>query len=207
MDEQKQALEELRIIRQMMERTTRRWTGEGWVFWIIWGVGGILASGISEILTETGRKDLIPIPWTAYWIVCIPLTLYFSRREWNRHGRRPMSFIDKTIGMVWGAIGVSFLLTALASGVLKSPDVLASTFVTLAGAGVFITGALGQERVLYAAGALWWCGAVVAMFFPQHTGLIQAALMLFGYLLPGYIIKSRASRGGDAAAEPAGSMA
>src|ERR1700739_376913 len=99
--EQKQALEELRIIRRMMERTTRRWTGEGFVFWGIWGVGGILASWSSEAMTIAGSKDLVWIPWTAYWMACFPLTLFFWRREVKLHGRRPMGFAEKTVAMTW----------------------------------------------------------------------------------------------------------
>lgn len=151
-DDQRAAIEELRVIRQMMERTTRRWTGEGWVYWVIWGVGGIAASLISELSTAGGNKDLIPAAWNIYWIDCLALTAYFARRDWKRLGRRPISFLGKAIGLTWCAIGASFLLTGIAAAVTKSPQTLASTFVMLAGAGVFITGALLEERVLYAAG-------------------------------------------------------
>jgi len=106
-------------------------------------------------------------------------------------------------------IGAAFLLTGVAAAVSKTPQTLASTFVVLAGVGVFITGALFEERVLYAAGLLWWCGALVVLAAPQHVYLIEAALLLFGYLLPAYLIRNRAARDGHsaAAAEPASNHA
>jgi len=32
-DDQRTAVEELRVIRRMMERTAVRWTGESWSYW------------------------------------------------------------------------------------------------------------------------------------------------------------------------------
>ena len=201
-DDQKQALEELRIIRQMMERTTRRWTGEGFAIWAVWGIGGIVAALASEVLVTTGRHFPIPILWNVYWIVGLVLTISFARRYRNAFGQRVTTFGGRVLAYVWIAVGVSLLATFCASTYMRSFATLPTTWITMVGTGVYITGAVLQERIFSLAGVVWWFGAVAALFFPEHVYLIEAALMLFGFLLPAWIIRSRGSQGSSSAREP-----
>jgi len=201
-DDQKQALEDLRIIRQMMERTTRRWTGEGFMIWAVWGVGGIVGSLASEVLVRTARPHLIPLVWNLYWFAGLLLTILFARRYRKAQGRRLISFGGRVIGFVWVAVGVSLLMTFCASTYLRSFAALPVTWITIVGTGVYITGAILQERIFSFAGVVWWLGALAALFLPEYVYLIEAALMFFGYLLPAWIVRNRGADGGSSAGEP-----
>src|SRR5713226_46366 len=164
---------------------------------MIWGVEGVLASAASEILIDTGHPELTWIAWSSYWPICVPLTLYFARRE-LRGPRRPLTFISRAIGAVWMAMGAAFLIAGLAIVIVKVPEAAAAAIMmTIAGSGVFITGALIEGRIIYGSGMLWWCGALVALIWPHHFYLLETALMLFAYLLPGYILRLRAIRSED----------
>jgi hypothetical protein len=205
-NEHQLALEELKIIRRMMERTTARLTGS-FAFWIVWGVGGFLAAAASEILVDTGHPEYVWIAWASYWPICLPLTLYFFRREF-RLPHRPMSFIERMIGAVWTGMSAAFLLAAIAAVTVKAPEAATvAIMMTIAGTGVFITGALIEARIICAAGMLWWCGALVAIIWPHHFYLLEAALSLFAYLLPAYIVRIRAMRSDGIAPHAAESFA
>jgi hypothetical protein len=80
---------------------------------------------------------------------------------------------------------------SLAVALSLLPPVALVVLPLLAGAGCFVTAAMLQERLLYAAAALWWIGGLAMMARPGLTFAILALLFGFGYLLPAYLMKRR----------------
>jgi hypothetical protein len=201
MDDQNEATEHLRAIRQMMEQTRRRGTEDNWIPFVIWGVGGFAAALTSQALAGLGRWDLVYIPWNVYWPGCLLVSLWLGRG----HRGRPQAggFVARTIGMTWGAIGTTMLLVSLAAWLSLLPvPAIGGLIALLAGAGCFATGAVLQERALYVAAAVWWIGGLAALTWPSQTFAIFALLFALGYLLPAYLMRRRQSLGelADAAA-------
>lgn len=194
MNEQAQASEDLRIIRQMIEQT-RRSTGQHWTEFFIWGFFGILASLASHVLMVMERYEDIGIPWILYMPICLVLTLLV---EWRKtHRTRIRTFVGRAIGLTWTAITVTILLVWFASGVLGAVPLMftGGMIALLIGAGVFSTGAMTESRPLYLAAALWWAGGIFMMIRPREMFLIEIVLLLFGMLLPGYLLRRQFMQG------------
>jgi hypothetical protein len=189
MDSQAEATEHLRAIRRMMEQTRQRGTEDNWIPFVIWGIGGLLASLASQVLTDRGRWDLVYIPWNVYWPAGLLLSVWLGRGR--RHSFQAGGFIARAILMTWTAVGITMLLVSLAVALSLLPPVALGVLPLLAGAGCFVTAAMLQERLLYAAGALWWIGGLAMMARPGLTFAMLALLFGFGYLLPAYLMKRR----------------
>ena len=201
MDTQTEATEHLRVIRRMMEQTRRRGTEDNWIPFVIWGVGGLLAALVSQLLADWGRWDLVYIPWNVYWPAGILISVLVGRG--GRHSYQAGGFIARAIFMTWTAVGITMLLVSFAVAVSLLPPVALAILASLAGVGCFVTGAMLQERLLYSAAVLWWVGSLAMMARPSLTFAILALLFAFGYLLPAYLMRRRQPLAGEMASASA----
>jgi hypothetical protein len=191
MSEHDQALEDLRLIRRMID-DTRQTAGQLWVYLSIWGGLGIVASIVSHWLVLLARYEQISSVWGLYVLVGGVLSFAFARRIGRQE--RVLSFVDRSLAMTWIAIGITIVLLMVASLALGAAASVPPFVAFLLGAGLFISGALIEWRPLYAAAVIWWVGGLVMLMRPHEVFLIETVLLLGGYLVPAYILSRQPDR-------------
>ncbi len=132
----------------------------GWQHGAAWGMAGILGGLISAVRgAREGRKELVNNP------------------------------MDTTIGWLWSAFVITMILLiafSVRSGV--DPTIV---ITILTGLPTFITGQAMRFRPLMLGGVLFWIAGVAMLFVPDALGVlvIYCASMVFGYILPGILLK------------------
>jgi hypothetical protein len=64
------------------------------------------------------------------------------------------------------------------------------------GIGVFITGSLFELKYVQWGGLVWWLGAVLlALLEGQFTIVIMVANILFGWIIPGFLLNKQYKSG------------
>lgn len=199
MDEQ-QAREDIKLIRDMLERT-RRATAESGALFIFWGIWLVLGLAGHYALILLQRYGWIWANWAFFgltgWIVS---TVYSIRR-----GRkaRTRTYAQNATAFVSIGCSIAFLLAAFVFPLLKiySYDAIAVIIALISGIMQFALGGIIQWPLLWASGVLWWAGSVVMAFVPgDWRAAVLIPLIILGYLVPGLIFRARFRRNGGARA-------
>jgi hypothetical protein len=186
----RQAAEELRSIRRLMERT-RQTASQAWIFFVIWGVGGTAAALASEILVGLGRVEQAWVPQIAYWPLCVTISLMVATRQ--ARSSVPLSFVDGVVRTTWTAIaGTMLVLIAACSLRLLPKTTLGPLLAIESGVGCMVTATLVGARPLYLGAIAWWVGGTVMFAQPQLGFVLSAMLFPVAYLLPGLSMRPKA---------------
>ncbi len=177
------ALEELRAIRRMIAET-RRSAERHWIGLVIWGVPGLIACLISNYFLATGRAELIGTAWLGFLVTGLLLTIAYSLRERGR--ARVVTVAARILDVTWAAVLMT-LLTIVGSGAVEPLHVPGVIALVLA-SGLCVMGAVLEFRPLYAAAVLWWVGGIAMTARPGEAFLIEAALLVLGYLFPAALL-------------------
>ena len=132
----------------------------GWQNGAAWGIAGILGGIISAVRgAREGRKELVSNP------------------------------MDSIVGWLWSAFVITMILL-IAFSVRSGVDAtIAITMLT--GLPTFITGQAMRFRPLMWGGVLFWIAGAAMLFVPDALGVlvIYCTSMVFGYILPGIMLK------------------
>ncbi|RMF07005.1 MAG: hypothetical protein D6762_08365 [Candidatus Neomarinimicrobiota bacterium] len=183
--------EQLDIIQSMIEMTRQRVarSGKFFIFWGWWILFALLGQ-YGLVLTENTR-------WIWIWWLGISVTggLYTgwrARRMIHDAGLRTK--VDSYIITLWQGCAILILLLAFVALPLGTISIRALNplLMLILGLGVLMTGIFLDWRGLKQAGLLWWLAGVIAMFLPWEIhGLIMAATLIPGYLVPGYVLERK----------------
>lgn len=176
------ALEEIRVVREMIEATRQRLRG-AWVPFLIFGVLGILACLTSQLLLAVDASSWIGLPWLAFLLLGVVALRGWSRR-WSSSGRTP--FVGRMLANLWRGVAMALLalwIAAAASGALNAGQL--GTMIVL-GLGVFASGRLIDYAPLSWSAGLWWLGALVTAVRPDLLFVAQAVVIGLSYLLPAW---------------------
>jgi hypothetical protein len=187
------ALEDLRAIRRMVA-DTRRSTGRHWVYLLVWGVLGVVASVASQLLLAEGREAGIPVVWAVYFAVASLISAWFGTRERDR--TRTTTFAGRVLSVAWAAIAATIAALCFAAFALDAlpPTIIPGAVALLLATGLCVMGAVLEFRPLYGAAVLWWIGALAMMARPHEAFVIQAVVLLLGYLLPAALLRREVAR-------------
>ncbi len=193
MDEQ-QAREEIHLIKEMVEKT-RKTTAESGTLFIFWGFLIIVAIIAMYVLAYFHKFHWI---W-ANWIACAVIgwgysTYYGIRRE---RSQKTKTYAQMTVQHLSIACGVGYLFAAFVFPSLKvySYSVIGILVAFISGILIFVLGGIYEWNLLKWCGLLWWLGAVGMIFVPNdYRGLCIIPLIIFGYLVPGFILRSKYKR-------------
>jgi hypothetical protein len=188
------ARDDLRLIREMLEKT-RRATAESGTLFIFWGIWLILALVGNYTLVYLHRYGWIWVNWAFFgfggWVVS---AVYHIRRG---RARLPRTYAQTASAYVSIACSVGFALAAFVFPALKvySYGVISVIIALVSGILLMALSGIYQLPLLLGAGILWWIGAVVMAFIPDDwRGLVFIPLLVLGYLVPGFIFRSRFRR-------------
>jgi len=178
--------ESLRLITEMINRTKSdlRQASFHILFW-----GWLLfACSIGEFLL--GKFTGFRSPWYV-WYAVIP-GLFVSLIYGYMTGRNLRFFTYASMVYMW--TWFSFLFSALVLFAIeaRTMDSFPPLILTLAGMATFISGIIIKFRPLILGGAAFWVFALLAHFTGGAiSDLSIPAAMLFGYLIPGYMLRKK----------------
>jgi len=182
--------ESLSIISAMINKTTVN-IRNGIFHLLFWG-WLILACSLSEYLLY--KFTDIASPWYV-WFFLIP-GVFVSLIYGFATGRKAKVHTYADMLYLWTWMG--FLFSAIVLFVIISDDMgsVPPYILTIAAIPTFISGFIIKFRPLIIGGATFWIFALAAHFGgPGIAPLAVPAAMLTGYLIPGYLLKSRVDHG------------
>jgi hypothetical protein len=180
--------ESLRIISEMINKTTVN-IRQGSFHLLFWGWLIFFCSLTEYILMNFTH---VSRPWEV-WILTIPgaiLSLIYG----SVTGRKER--VHTYAGMIYMWTWLGFLASAVILYIIMSKNMgnFAPLILLLVGFPTFISGFIIKFRPLIFGGIIFWFFALTAHFTgPAIAPLVTAAAMLTGYLIPGYLLKRKAS--------------
>jgi hypothetical protein len=185
-----QANEELKLIREMIDRT-RKITAGSWMFFLIWGIVAILGIGGMYILVFIDRYSWIWLNWIAFVSAGIIFSIIYEKRIERLRGAR--TYANIATGHVCFACGMAFILVGFIFPLLKlySWELIAIFISLIAGIMIFSLGGIYDWNLLKWCGAIWWLGALGMGFIHEnYRALLFILLILIGYIIPSLVLRS-----------------
>jgi len=185
--EKDQAYEEIRYIRDMIEKTRRSAAGSG-SYLIIWAVLVMIAIIGMHVLEAFKLYNWIWLDWIVWMGLGVVFTMVSAFRAQRKNGVR--TYAMTTVSYLWSACGVAFLLLGFVFPLLGlySWEPISVFISVVAGVALFVSGGIFHWNLLKWGGLLFWVGSVVMVFCPAEIrSLVFIPLILFGYLLPGIV--------------------
>ncbi len=178
--------ESLRIISEMINRTKVNIRG-GSFHLLFWG-WLIFACSLSEFLLW--KLSDFANPWYV-WFFVIP-GVFVSLIYGFTTGRRAkvQTYADRLYMWTW----FGFMLAAITLFIVQSSKMqsVGPYILILAGFPTFVSGFIIKFKPLIAGGVCFWVMAVVVNFAgPDIAPLGMPLAVMLGYLIPGYILKSK----------------
>ncbi len=198
--EHDQILQEISIIKKMIEKT-RRETAESGHFFIFIGIIGAITTFVIGIL-ELNRLNQYLLPVLAIMAVVSAITGYVTLSP--KAGKEKVKTYAKTIFFnIWLACAIPGLIILLLPLAGVYPFHLVPALASLImGIGLFTTGAVYEVRFIQWSSLAWWLGAgVLAYVESPFRFIVMIGIILIGFVLPGLVFnkhyKSRNAENGS----------
>jgi len=191
MDE-KQAKEEIQLIKTMLDKTKKA-TAESGTLFIVWSVLIAVALVGNSILAFLKMYDWEWVNWivvtVAGWVYSV---IYGIRRERLEPVR---TYIQAAARHLYFSCGTAFLLVGIVFPVLKvySYEAIPILIAAVSGVLFFVMGGIYEWPLLKWAAALWWAGAI-GMSFLKSDGvrlLLFTILFIVAFLVPSFILRAK----------------
>ncbi|MFA8342761.1 MAG: hypothetical protein ACEPO8_07275 [Rhodothermaceae bacterium] len=188
MDKNK-ALEDLAFVKNIIEESNQSVIfGRGF---IVWGV--LIAISLIATYTMIKTQTYSYISW--WWCIVIGGGWLYEAINWKKSVKRdqPRTFIDKIIGKVWLAMGISASIIGISGMFFTNFGMHISALISLVLAVAYLTTGelLKKTYWRYFAGG-WWAVSIVMLLWPGvHTTLIMAGAMVAFQIVPGIIIQKK----------------
>ncbi len=185
---------ELRIIRDMIEKT-RASTTRAWNYLFFWGFLIIVAIAGTYVLESLEKYEWIWANWTAFVVIGVAYSIFYVAKRERSQGVR--TYAQVAVAHLTTACSVAFITMGLVFPLLKVYDygaipVLLSIIV---GIMFFVLGGVYDWALLRWCAALWWLGAFVMIALaPDHRPLVFIPLIVAGYFVPGFILRSKSRK-------------
>lgn len=186
MEQQLTPTESLRLIESMIGQAKRSFSRFSF-FFLLWGFLLMAAMVATYVLRDLSPSMAHGLPWGIAGIAGgIISSLYGASLGRKEQVSNPM---DGIIGWIWGAFVITLLIIIVGGAGNDSDPGPAITVLT--GLPTFMTGRIMRFRPLMLGGVLFWMlGAM--MFFaddPLVSTVLYCCAMLFGYIVPGFLLK------------------
>ncbi len=177
----------LRIISEMMANSKRNLARGGSFYIIFWGAA-VGTLNFSHFLLDVAFDYAHPY---IVWLGIIPAVIVsaaYGARKRRTAGIR--SSIDGLYGELWWAIFACML--TIIFFMEKVNYNITAIILLLSALGIFITGRLIRFKPLVLGGLVLFIGAVGSFLVSyQYQNLISGFAMIFGYLVPGFLLRQR----------------
>jgi len=188
MDEQ-QALEEIRLIKSMLEKT-RKATAESGTIFLFWGVLITLALAGDYLLALLKKYDWIWLNWLIVagigWIYSVVYGIRRGRRDSVR------TYVQTAARHLYFACGTGFLLVGIFLPWMKvySHEAIPILIASVSGILFFVMGGIHEWPILRWIGLVWWAGAVAMSFLDGNNRILLYTLLFIAlYLVPTWLLR------------------
>jgi hypothetical protein len=178
--------QQLQLIAEMISSTKKDFSDSSSIY-LIWGWSVFLASLAEYVLIRMGN-DNHGIVWAIFIPLALVAQIIFSIRQ--KKTEKVRSYLDKVLGYVWTAIGISMFVVLSSMGVMQKSCYPA--LIVLYGIGTFISGGVMKLKIMQAGAICCWVIAMVSFYVPFEYQLLLLSLsLLLSYIIPGHVLKSR----------------
>ena len=167
---------------------------------IFWGYV-VAAAAVTNCVLLHALQD--PNRSFLVWLLMIPASLasYFIERR-DCRGNLVKTHIDKIGGSIWSGYTIStfvFLVVIFTVAFkFEIPRIflmITPVILTMVGLGQFITACVYRSKKWYSIAALFWSGAFACAFLEVDMQyIVLTACMIFGFIIPGYILNYKAKK-------------
>lgn len=186
-----EAKEEIRLIREMIEKT-KRVAAKLWSFFFFWGILIIIAIMGMYLLVVLKRYGWIWLNWIFFTVIGVIYSMVYWARQEKLEGTK--TYAQIAMAHLSFACGIAFLLTGLVLPALGvySYGVIPILIAVIAGVFIFVIGGIYEWNLVKWLALIWWFGALGMVFLhAYYRTLFCVPLIIVGYLLPGCIFRSR----------------
>lgn len=179
--------ESLDLISEMISQAKSNFSRGGSFHFLLWG-WVVMVANFGHYLLETYFTFEKPY---MIWIITIPAAI-ISAAYGSRHRRKAqvVGHLDRMYGLVWLAVGVGVLIVLLNMVALSFYH--NAVILLFAGMGTYISGQMLRFKPLILGSvALGIAGFLAFRFSVIDQYLIGGFGILLGYLIPGYLLKSK----------------
>jgi len=189
-----EAKEEIRIIREMLEKT-RRSAADSGTFFLVWGFLLILAVVGNYALALAERYSWIWFNWILFPVIGVVFScVYWGRRE-RKSGMK--TYASTAAGYLGIGCGVAFFFLGIVFPAFRvySWGVIGLLISAVWGTYLFTVGGIFDWGLLKWCGAISWAVALGMVFIDEkYRGLAFIPLILIGCIIPGFIMRSQYRR-------------
>ncbi len=155
-------------------------------YFLLWGTL-LIAAMIFNYVLASMHNPLGAYAWGVMGIVGGILSFVHGSREGRR--QQVKTTMDRVITWLWFAFVITMLVTIVGAGTAGYETPVGSIMI-LTGLPTFVSGQLMRFRPLILGGVLFWVLGAICFFVDVRTMvLLYIAAMLFGYIVPGYLLK------------------
>ena len=177
--------ESLEIISKAIQQTRDNLKGQSFYF-LAWGWLVVLAAVSHYLLLNFTdfKRDFLP------WLIVTPIgwiACYIYAKRQNKE--KPYeTYIDIFLKHLWLVLSITIIIVAFIAISLKiQPSVF---ILLLTGVGTLISGLTMKFKPFIIGGVLFFLFAMATLYFDKSFGLLISAIaIIFGYLIPAYILK------------------
>lgn len=183
--------ESLALIQQMIGKARKRYTDNSFYF-LLWGWITMVAS-LFHYFTAT--YTTFEHPYAGWSLTIIGAILSMVKGSKDGRTAKVHNYTDKMYGWLWLSLGVA-MFTIIFNGEFLNWNTV-PFILLLAGVGTSVSGAMMNFPPLRIGAIVFWLLALASFRVdPNQQMLLMAAGVAFGYLVPGYIMKSNAKKNG-----------
>lgn len=183
--------ESLDLIQQMIGKARKRYTDNSFYF-LLWGWITIVASLFHYV---SATYSSFEYPFAGWSLTIVGAILSMMKGSKDGRAAKVHNYTDKMYGWLWLSLGVA-MFTIIFNGEIIDWSVV-PFILLLAGVGTSVSGAMMNFQPLRIGAIIFWLLALAAFRVDENQQmLMMAAGVAFGYLVPGYIMKSNAKKHG-----------
>ena len=175
----------LELIAEMISSARKEFSDDSFVY-LLWG-WSVCIVALAEFALMQVKFENHALVWLALPLVAVAQVIYFAT---SKKKEKVRSHLDRAIGYVWIAAGVSMGIVLFSQNFLQ-----ANTYPMLMmvyGIGTFISGGILKHKPMMAGAACSWAIALLAFHFQFEYQLLLLSLSLIvSYIIPGHMLKSR----------------
>ena len=181
--------ESLKIINDMISSTKIN-LSESIFNFLFWG-WTISILSLSDFII--GYFNLYKNPNIVWFLVFPGIIITFIYNYRKGKSKKALTHIDKIHSYTWIAFIISYFIVIFFGKEINYQ--ISQLIFLLAAMATFISGFILKFRPLIFGGILFWIGTIICFIIPdQYVQLISSFIIILGFLIPGYMLKSIAKK-------------
>ena len=184
MENQLTPAQSLDVINQMVAQAKRSFQRSNF-FFLLWGV--LLAvAGIADHYLRANGFQTNGAVWGIASAIGGVVSAVYGYRQGKKQG--VSTLMDRVQAAIWGTFAITMVLIIIGT---VSQQINPNPYILLlTGLPTFATGALIRFRPLMFGGVVFWAFGILSFFFlHEYSSLVFAAAIVFGYLIPGLLLR------------------